>query len=257
MDVTYKNALKLMRSIGCTMEEYSIEKSVESVCKDCGYDPANDPDERKTNYQNIQARQRTEYLFNRAGGDGIVLGTGDMSEIFIGWCTYKGDHMSHYNVNATVPKTLVKYLTVWAADNVFVQESELRECLLQIVETEISPELLPPEGGKIVHLTEDEIGSYRLIDFYMYYIVRFGRPPEVIYHLARHAFKEEFNAAEILRRLKQTYERFFGSQYKRDCVPGGPKTGLVSLSPRSDWRMPTDADVTLWIEQVRALQSNL
>jgi NAD+ synthase (glutamine-hydrolysing) len=194
-------------------------------------------------FENVQARMRTSILMN----SGFVIGTGDVSEAALGWCTYNGDHMSMYNPNASIPKTLVKFLVRWAADNEF--EGEARRILLDIVATEISPELLPTgEDGKVVQQTEQVIGPYELHDFFLFHLLRSGATPEKILFLAEHAhFDQPYSPGEIRRWLQVFIERFFSSQFKRSCVPDGPKVGTVSLSPRGDWRMPSDAQAALWL----------
>jgi NAD+ synthase (glutamine-hydrolysing) len=204
--------------------------------------------ERKSDliFENVQARLRTSLLMN----SGFVLGTGDLSESALGWCTYNGDHMSMYNVNAGVPKTLVRFLVAWAAQNEF--EGESRRCLLDIVATPISPELLPPRAdGTISQTTEESVGPYELHDFFLFHLLRHGADPAKIMLLARHAHFDNLWSVEDIRKwLKIFLTRFFAQQYKRDCVPNGPKIGSVSLSPRGDWRMPSDAIAKAWLDRL-------
>jgi NAD+ synthase (glutamine-hydrolysing) len=197
-------------------------------------------------FENVQARMRTSLLMN----SGFVVGTGDLSELGLGWCTYNGDHISMYNPNVSIPKTLVKFLVGWAAENEF--ESETRRTLLDIVATEISPELLPMgKEGKITQATESVIGPYELHDFFLFHFLRYGAPPEKILFLAEQAVFERVYAPEEIRRwLKVFIQRFFANQFKRSCLPDGPKVGTISLSPRGDWRMPSDAQAAAWLQWV-------
>ncbi len=190
---------------------------------------------------------RTSLLMNK----GFVIGTGDLSEFALGWCTYNGDHMSMYNPNCSIPKTLVKFLVRWAAENEF--DGEARRTLLDIVATEISPELLPMQAdGKTTQATEAVIGPYELHDFFLFHFLRYGAPPEKILFLARHArFDAPYSEEELRRWLKVFIERFFANQFKRSCLPDGPKVGSISLSPRGDWRMPSDAQAKVWLEWVK------
>jgi NAD+ synthase (glutamine-hydrolysing) len=213
-------------------------------------DIGHDPSIHDVTYENVQARERTQILMdiaNKTGG--LVIGTGDLSELAMGWSTYNGDHMSMYAVNCGVPKTLVKYLVQWAADN--VMEKGTKEVLYRILETPISPELLPPDpSGAINQKTEDIIGPYELHDFYLYYAVRCGAQPGKIMFLAQQAFKDSYDKETIKKWLRVFYKRFFSQQFKRSCLPDGPKVGTVSLSPRGDWRMPSDAQVDLWLKEL-------
>jgi NAD+ synthase (glutamine-hydrolysing) len=195
-------------------------------------------------FENVQARMRTSILMNY----GFVIGTGDVSELALGWCTYNGDHMSMYNPNASIPKTLVKFLVGWVAENEF--EGEAQRILRDIVATEISPELLPMgEDGEVAQATESFIGPYELLDFFLYNFLRFGMSPEKILYLAGQAtFHRDYKTEEIERWLQVFIERFFANQFKRSCLPDGPKVGTVSLSPRGDWRMPSDAQAALWLK---------
>ncbi|MDE5768814.1 MAG: NAD(+) synthase, partial [Oscillospiraceae bacterium] len=200
-------------------------------------------------YENGQARERTQILMdiaNQTGGS--VIGTGDLSELALGWATYNGDHMSMYAVNASIPKTLVRYLTAYEAAHT---NGILREILLDILDTPVSPELLPPDpDGQIAQKTEDLVGPYELHDFYLYYMLRFGFRPGKIYRMACTAFRDLYSEQEILRWLKVFYRRFFTQQFKRSCLPDGPKVGSVTLSPRGDFRMPSDASVNLWLKEL-------
>ena len=241
---THGNAVELMEGLGVSMREISIAAAVTQHFKDIDHDPA----VHDVTYENSQARQRTLLLMdiaNQTGG--IVLGTGDLSELALGWATYNGDHMSMYGVNAGVPKTLVKYLVGNFAKEA-VEGSSVRRCLLDIIDTPISPELIPADSqGNIKQKTEDLVGPYELHDFFLYYTLRFGFTPERIYLLARNAFTPEQYSDETIRHWLATFfRRFFSQQFKRSCLPDGPKVGSVCLSPRGDWRMPSDASSALW-----------
>ena len=203
-------------------------------------------------YENGQARERTQVLMDTANQvGGLVIGTGDMSELALGWATYNGDHMSMYGVNASVPKTLVRHLVRYFADT--CGEKELRDVLLDVLDTPVSPELLPPEDGVISQKTEDLVGPYELHDFFLYYVLRFGFTPSKIYHLAQKALGGKYETAVILKWLRSFYRRFFSQQFKRSCLPDAPKVGSVTLSPRGDWRMPSDACRTLWLADLEQL----
>ncbi len=241
---THTNAVELMDGLGVSSREISIAPAVIQHFKDIDHDPS----VHDVTYENSQARQRTLLLMdiaNQTGG--IVLGTGDLSELALGWATYNGDHMSMYGVNAGVPKTLVKYLVGYFA-NEAPKNSTVRRCLLDIIDTPISPELIPADShGNIKQRTEDLVGPYELHDFFLYYTLRFGFTPERIYLLARHAFSKEQYTDEVIRHWLATFfRRFFSQQFKRSCLPDGPKVGSVCLSPRGDWRMPSDASSALW-----------
>lgn len=241
---THTNAVELMEGLGVTTREISIAAAVTQHFQDIGHDPS----VHDVTYENSQARQRTLLLMdiaNQTGG--IVLGTGDLSELALGWATYNGDHMSMYGVNAGVPKTLVKYLVGYFADEA-PEDSIVRRCLLDIIDTPISPELIPADSqGNIKQKTEDLVGPYELHDFFLYYTLRFGFTPRRIYLLARHAFTPEQYPDETIRHWLATFfRRFFQQQFKRSCLPDGPKVGSVCLSPRGDWRMPSDASSALW-----------
>ncbi|MBQ1973633.1 MAG: hypothetical protein II222_04740 [Paraprevotella sp.] len=204
-------------------------------------------------YENSQARERTQILMDVANQmNGMVIGTGDLSELALGWATYNGDHMSMYGVNASIPKTLVKYLVTWAAED--MSEHSVRDVLLDIVDTPISPELLPATAeGEIAQRTEDKVGPYELHDFFIYYMLRYGFRPSKIFFLAKTAFKGMYNEDIIKMWLTTFYRRFFAQQFKRSCLPDGPKVGSCGLSPRGDWHMPSDASATLWLAECAAL----
>lgn len=243
-DRTHSNAVELMNHLGVTSREINIGDAVKQHFKDIGHNP----EIHDVTYENSQARQRTMLLMNIANQTGgIVLGTGDLSELALGWATYNGDHMSMYGVNAGVPKTLVKYLVNYFAIEAS-EDSEVRRRLLDIIDTPISPELIPADSeGNIKQKTEDLVGPYELHDFFLYYMLRYGFSPERIYLLARHAFKpEEYSDETITHWLSVFMRRFFNQQFKRSCLPDGPKVGSVCLSPRGDWRMPSDASSALW-----------
>lgn len=245
-DATYTNALQLMRSMGTTIREINIKDSCLQHFKDIGHDPA----VHDVTYENVQARERTQVLMDLANKlNGLVIGTGDLSELALGWCTYNGDHMSMYAVNCSIPKTLVKYLVQWVADHVAGEGS--RSVLHAILDTPISPELLPPDAsGKIRQKTEDIVGPYELHDFYLYHMIRYGAPPKKILFLAEKAFDGVYEPAVIKSWLRVFYRRFFGQQFKRSCLPDGPKVGTISLSPRGDWRMPSDVSASLWLQEL-------
>lgn len=244
-DRTYNNALVLMREFGVTVREISIRDACLQHFKDIGHDA----DNHDITYENAQARERTQILMdiaNQAGG--IVVGTGDLSELALGWCTYNGDHMSMYGVNSGIPKTLVKYIVKWYAD--FKVTGAIQKSLIDILNTPVSPELLPPDKeGNIRQLTENSVGAYELNDFFLYHMLRNGYGPEKIYYLAKIAFEDEYSDDVILETLKKFYKRFFTQQFKRSCMPDGVKVGSVSLSPRGDWKMPSDASFELWIKK--------
>ncbi len=248
---TYRNSVGLMQSLGITMREISIRESVTQHFKDLGIDSAI----HDVTYENCQARERTQILMdvsNQTGG--IVIGTGDLSELALGWCTYNGDHMSMYAVNTSIPKTLVRHLVQWVADTQVDRHS--REILLDIIDTPISPELIPTDtDGNIAQKTEDLIGPYELHDFFLYHNFRFGASPRKIYFLARKAFDGTYDPATLRKWLRNFFHRFFQQQFKRSCIPDGPKVGTVSLSPRGDWRMPSDAQARLWLEEVDTLEN--
>lgn len=248
-DHTYQNALTLMTTLGVTQREIPIHEAVRLHFRDIGH---NEQDHSVT-YENAQARERTQVLMDVANQtSGIVLGTGDLSEIALGWCTYNADHMSMYGVNSGVPKTLVRWVIQTATENPAFAAS--KDVLQSILDTPISPELLPPdEQGNIAQQTEDLVGPYALHDFFLYYAVRFGMRPRKIYELAKLAFAEDFDDATILKWLKNFYRRFFTQQFKRNCIPDGVKIGSIALSPRGDWRMPSDAESALWLKECEEL----
>lgn len=249
-DRTYNNAITLMQNLGITIREISIAASVKQHFTDIEHNI----DVHDITYENSQARERTQILMdisNQVGG--IVIGTGDLSELALGWCTYNGDHMSMYAVNVGIPKTLIKHLVSYVAENGV--EDSIKLTLEDIVNTPISPELTPAdENGEIVQKTEDLVGPYELHDFFLYYVLRFGFRPKKIFWLAQQAFKEEYADGVILHWLRIFYKRFFSQQFKRSCLPDGPKVGSVSLSPRGDWRMPSDAMPTDWIKDLEDIQ---
>lgn len=238
---TRTNAHRLAEALGATLREIDITAAVEQHFRDIGHDPA----QQDTTFENCQARERTQVLMDVANQvNGLVVGTGDLSELALGWATYNGDHMSMYGVNASVPKTLVRHLVHYAADTA---EDALRATLLDVLDTPVSPELLPAKGGEISQVTEDLVGPYALHDFFLYYMLRWAFPPEKILRLAEAAFAEEYDGETIRKWLKNFYRRFFQQQFKRSCLPDGPKIGSVTLSPRGDWRMPSDASAALWL----------
>jgi NAD+ synthase (glutamine-hydrolysing) len=246
---TYANALTLMKSLGITIREIPIADAVMQHFHDIGHDPK----VTDVTYENSQARERTQLLMdiaNQVGG--MVLGTGDLSELALGWATYNGDHMSMYGVNAGVPKTLVKYLVNYFASR--SDDDTTKQCLFDIIDTPISPELTPADdNGDIAQKTEDLVGPYTLHDFFLYYLLRYGFSPARVYYLATEAFADTYSRETILHWMKIFYRRFFNQQFKRSCLPDGPKVGSVCLSPRGDWRMPSDAASALWLAQVEQL----
>ncbi len=248
-DRTYQNALTLARTLKTTLKEVNIVNAVEQHFRDIEHDK----DVHDVTYENSQARERTQILMDLANqSNGMVIGTGDMSELALGWATYNGDHMSMYGVNASVPKTLVRHLVKYYADT--CENKELEAALLDVLDTPVSPELLPPVDGVISQKTEDLVGPYELHDFFLYYIIRFGFSPTKIYRIAKQTFLGVYSDEVILKWLRTFYWRFFAQQFKRSCIPDGPKVGSIALSPRGDWRMPSDASVSLWLEEVKALQ---
>lgn len=247
-DRTYNNAVKLVQSLSATLMEVDIKEAVLRHFSDIGQDLS----VRDVTYENCQARERTQVLMdiaNKLGG--MVIGTGDMSELALGWATYNGDHMSMYGVNCSVPKTLVRYLVSYYAEE--AQDNILKEVLFDILDTPVSPELLPPEDGKISQKTEDIVGPYELHDFFLYYVMRFGYTPSKIFRLAVYAFTGIYDKETIFKWLNTFYRRFFAQQFKRSCLPDGPKVGSVALSPRGDWRMPSDASVQAWLLDLSTL----
>ena len=250
-DRTYHNAIALMENLGVTIKEINIAKSVMQHFEDIGHDPK----VHDVTYENAQARERTQILMdltNQIGG--FVVGTGDLSELALGWATYNGDHMSMYGVNASVPKTLIQYLVRYVAEEMEGDDKKGAEVLLDVLDTPISPELTPAdEKGNIKQKTEDLVGPYELHDFFLYYFLRFGFSPRKIFLLAQHAFEGKYDDETIKKWLTTFIRRFFSQQFKRSCLPDGPKVGSVSLSPRGDWRMPSDAMSTLWMEECKNL----
>ena len=248
-DRTYHNALSLMKSLGITIREISIKEACIQHFKDINHN-INIHD---VTYENSQARERTQILMDIANQTwGMVIGTGDLSELALGWATYNGDHMSMYGVNGSVPNTIVKYLVKWVAENDIDEESRIT--LLDIVETPISPELIPAdENGEIQQKTEDLVGPYELHDFFLYYFMRFGFRPSKIYYLANIAFKDIYDEETIKKWLSTFFRRFFNQQFKRSCLPDGPKVGSISISPRGDWRMPSDASSATWLKEIENL----
>lgn len=244
-DRTYHNACTMTKKLGATLKEVDIKEAVNIHFRDIGQDPS----VHDVTYENSQARERTQVLMdigNRVGG--LVIGTGDMSELALGWATYNGDHMSMYGVNGSVPKTLVRHLVRFYAET--CGEEELAGVLMDVLDTPVSPELLPPENGQIAQKTEDLVGPYELHDFFLYYILRYGYRPGKIYRLAVQAFDGDYDNEVILKWLKVFYRRFFSQQFKRSCLPDGPKVGSVAVSPRGDLRMPSDACSRLWLEEL-------
>ena len=248
-DRTYQNACKMSQKLGATLREIPIGEAVKQHFKDIGHDP----EDHSVTYENSQARERTQVLMdvaNQTGG--IVIGTGDMSELALGWATYNGDHMSMYGVNASVPKTLVRHLVHYYADT--CEDEDLKAVLYDVLDTPVSPELLPPKDGKIAQKTEDLVGPYELHDFFLYYLLRFGYEPSKIYRIARYAFGGEYDDVTIYKWLETFCRRFFTQQFKRSCLPDGPKVGTVALSPRGDWRMPSDACVASWLRDLEQMK---
>ena len=248
-DRTYHNAIDLMNSLGVSIREISIREACIQHFKDIGHD-LNIHD---VTYENSQARERTQILMDIANQTwGMVIGTGDLSELALGWATYNGDHMSMYGVNAGIPKTLVKHLVQWVAENGMDEAS--KATLLDIVDTPISPELIPAdENGEIKQKTEDLVGPYELHDFFLYYFLRFGFRPAKIYFLAQTAFSGVYDDETIKKWLQTFFRRFFNQQFKRSCLPDGPKVGSISISPRGDWRMPSDASSAAWLKEIAEL----
>lgn len=248
-DRTYDNAVNMIRCLGAEFKEISIKNAVNVHFEDIGQDPS----VHDITYENGQARERTQILMDVANKtNGMVIGTGDMSELALGWATYNGDHMSMYGVNSSVPKTLVRHLVKYYADT--CQDDKLSEVLYDVLDTPVSPELLPPEDGKISQKTEDIVGPYELHDFYLYYVLRFGCTPKKIYRLAKYAFDGRYDDETILKWLRTFYRRFFSQQFKRSCLPDGPKVGTVAVSPRGDLRMPSDACARIWMDELEEIE---
>ena len=247
-DRTYENACNMARALGAQLREVNIEKAVTVHFADIGQNS----DTHDVTYENAQARERTQVLMDIANKEnGLVIGTGDMSELALGFATYNGDHMSMYGVNAGVPKTLVRHLVRFYADT--CEDRRLQEILLDVLDTPVSPELLPPVDGEIAQKTEDLVGPYELHDFFLYYMLRCGFEPAKIYRIAQLSFKGQYDDAVIRKWMKMFYRRFFSQQFKRSCLPDGPKVGSVAVSPRGDLRMPSDASAALWLRQAEEL----
>lgn len=246
---TYNNACKFVKLYGATLKEISIKEACLQHFKDIDHDPAN----LDVTYENVQARERTQILMdyaNKVGG--LVIGTGDLSELALGWCTYNGDHMSMYAVNVSIPKTLVRYLVTYYAET--EEDKKKSSIIMDIVNTPVSPELLPPsESGEILQVTENTIGPYALHDFFLYHFLRYGASPAKIYYLAKNTFTDT-KKEEIKKWLIVFIKRFFSQQFKRSCLPDGPKVGTISVSPRGDLRMPSDASVKDWIEELNNIE---
>ena len=248
---TKNNAVELCDALGVTLHTVPIAEAVRRHFSDIGHDEG----EHDATYENAQARMRTLVLMDMANSlNGIVVGTGDLSELALGWATYNGDHMSMYGVNAGIPKTLIRQIVRSYAET--CGDDRIREVLMSILDTPISPELLPAEtDGRIAQKTEDLVGPYELHDFFLYYVVRYGYSPVKLYRVAKEAFRgTEFDDAEILKWLKNFYRRFFSQQFKRSCMPDGPKIGTVGLSPRGDWNMPSDANARIWLDELNTLE---
>ncbi len=249
-DRTYSNACSMARKVGAELREIPIREAVSLHFRDIGHEP----DKRDVTYENSQARERTQILMDAANEIGaLVIGTGDMSELALGWATYNGDHMSMYGVNASVPKTLVRHLVRYYADT--CGEKTLAAVLEDVLDTPVSPELLPPEEGEIAQKTEDLVGPYELHDFFLYYVLRFGYMPSKIYRMAIQAFEGRYEKETILKWLKVFYRRFFSQQFKRSCLPDGPKVGSAAVSPRGDLRMPSDAVSRIWLEDLEKIEA--
>ena len=246
-DRTYQNACEMSKKVGATLIEVPIADAVNIHFRDIGHDP----EDHSVTYENCQARERTQVLMDIANKTwGMVIGTGDLSELALGWATYNGDHMSMYGVNASVPKTLVRHLVKYAADD--TTDEALKNVLYDVLDTPVSPELLPPKDGDIAQKTEDLVGPYELHDFFLYFMLRFGYEPSKIYRIACMTFDGEYDKETIFKWLETFCRRFFSQQFKRSCLPDGPKVGTVALSPRGDWRMPSDACVAVWMKDLEA-----
>ena len=246
-DRTYQNACEMSKKVGATLIEVPIADAVNVHFRDIGHDP----EDHSVTYENCQARERTQVLMDIANKTwGMVIGTGDLSELALGWATYNGDHMSMYGVNASVPKTLVRHLVKYAADD--TKDEALKNVLYDVLDTPVSPELLPPKDGDIAQKTEDLVGPYELHDFFLYFMLRFGYEPSKIFRIACMTFDGEYDKETIFKWLETFCRRFFSQQFKRSCVPDGPKVGTVALSPRGDWRMPSDACVAVWMKDLEA-----
>lgn len=249
-DRTKSNAVLLAERLGATLRTVDISASVRSHFKDIGHDP----EDHSVTYENAQARERTQVLMDIANATGgLVIGTGDLSELALGWCTYNGDHMSNYAVNAGIPKTLVRHLVSFISDDKEAEDPKLSTVLTDILDTPVSPELLPAVQGEISQKTEDLVGPYELHDFFLYYVIRWGFGPRKVLRLAEQAFAGKYDRSVLLKWLRSFYRRFFSQQFKRSCLADGPKVGSVALSPRGDWRMPSDAVAALWQEELEGL----
>ena len=250
-DRTRDNAVELAERLGATLKRIDIGSAVKVHFKDIGQSM----EDHSVTYENGQARERTQVLMDIANQNGgLVIGTGDLSELALGWATYNGDHMSMYGVNAGIPKTLVRHLVAFVSDDKGSEDPRLSAVLDDILDTPVSPELLPAIEGKISQKTEDLVGPYELHDFFLYYAIRWGFPPRKVFRLAEHALGRTYDRATILKWLNSFYRRFFTQQFKRSCLPDGPKVGSVTLSPRGDWRMPSDAVAALWLEELEGLE---
>lgn len=247
---TKSNAVLLAERLGCTLKTIDIGRAVKVHFEDIGQSM----EDHDVTFENGQARERTQVLMDIANQtNGLVIGTGDLSELALGWCTYNGDHMSNYAVNAGIPKTLVRHLVSFISDDKEAEDPQLSGVLADILDTPVSPELLPAIEGQIAQKTEDLVGPYELHDFYLYYAIRWGFPPRKVFRLAEYAFGRAYDRATLLKWLKNFYRRFFSQQFKRSCLPDGPKVGSVALSPRGDWRMPSDAVAALWLGELEGL----
>ena len=250
-DRTRDNAVELAERLGATLKRIDIGSAVKVHFKDIGQSM----EDHSVTFENGQARERTQVLMDIANQNGgLVIGTGDLSELALGWATYNGDHMSMYGVNAGIPKTLVRHLVAFVSDDKGSEDPRLSAVLDDILDTPVSPELLPAIEGKISQKTEDLVGPYELHDFFLYYAIRWGFPPRKVFRLAEHALGRTYDRATILKWLNSFYRRFFTQQFKRSCLPDGPKVGSVTLSPRGDWRMPSDAVAALWLEDLEGLE---
>ena len=250
-DRTRDNAVELAERLGATLKRIDIGSAVKVHFKDIGQSM----EDHSVTFENGQARERTQVLMDIANQNGgLVIGTGDLSELALGWATYNGDHMSMYGVNAGIPKTLVRHLVAFVSDDKGSEDPRLSAVLDDILDTPVSPELLPAIEGKISQKTEDLVGPYELHDFFLYYAIRWGFPPRKVFRLAEHALGRTYDRATILKWLNSFYRRFFTQQFKRSCLPDGPKVGSVTLSPRGDWRMPSDAVAALWLEELEGLE---
>ena len=250
-DRTYRNALELMEHLGVTIHEIPIREACEQHFRDIGISL----EDRSAAYENSQARERTQILMDVANKEnGLVIGTGDLSELALGWATYNGDQMSMYGINGSIPKTLVRKLVEWAASH-YAEDARIREILFDVVATPVSPELLPTDdAGEIAQKTEDLVGPYELHDFFLYHFINSGYSPSKLLHVAELAFEGAYDRQTILGWLRVFFRRFFSQQFKRSAMPDGPKVGLVSLSPRGDWRMPSDASARIWLKELDKIQ---